>query len=118
MNCPETISHFIFNSQALDKRFNGEYASVIHDPTKSDICYLAGLIREQTCLRMFGFDVLKHQQNGRSIQEYLTVIDVNFFPGYAGMNSMSSNILTLCQHLFHQKQHPQDGFPKKISSEK
>ena len=95
-----TTDNYLFNSQGINKNFgadNPPSLSSHHESTT--IPLLAKYIRRHSRLSLFGFDVICHNRNGASEEEVLSVIDVNFFPGYIGMDNFPSSLLSLCHEL-------------------
>ena len=113
-------SSFVFNSQGINKNISSSSESSSSSSSSessssssvpalsprllSAIPEFINLVKKHFGMTLFGFDVIVHTNNGRGKEgELMSVIDLNFFPGYIGMDKFPQAFLDLCDVLVKEK---------------
>lgn len=86
---------FIFDSQKMkDLLSDGDLDTLQSKPPVESLRLMAATISRRLRMHLFGFDVVTNVADGRH-----AIVDLNFFPGYVGVDNVHNLLLDLCSQL-------------------
>lgn len=87
-DCKHAPVHF--NSQAFDNLLGQPTNYDVPLPSQSVLNEIAACLKATTGLSLFGFDLIRSAATGK-----YAVIDINFFPGFEGVDGFEDHFLKL-----------------------